>query len=512
MIAHSPLVAPAPVSVARRRFFAILGAILLLAVGIHFGMSADSGWPCIVMHNWDDYGFLALKGQLVANPGGLQPGEAWDVYPGHRPAFLYLPYLLKGGALADPAREWLYQAFMCALMVGGMQALFGFGIRGAIAALFLSLCPGYIANLHHIDTISYPALLGLSIMGFAGCVLAKETVSRTQLAGVFLLLTAFLLTNWSAAFSLGILVPYLLVKNPQILRRLGVFLVPLGGLALVVLYLSLSSRGHKGSTFEPIWNAYLYGPKGYDGSGMNWSKALLRISAVNFLAWLPLGGLTAFLAIRNGVTRRRLLLSLLPFITSFCTVLLMRNYHGHHPWGAVSLMGLGLLLSIELLINPETAAEKKPLMGIWLAVAILLFSGSYCAVWMVLDRNNNKETNALMEMINRTERNSTIVTSATWLPKEFQGRNHPLLMDRKVVSLEEWKRNCLEIQAKGSRGYLITHLPEPDRGEPFDRSFLPSTMVDIYGEKILDFYRKNISRRSAVDRIVYYPEYCLYKL
>ena len=464
------------------------------------------------MNNWHDYGILPLKGQLVANPGGIQQAEAWQVYPGHRPTLLYLPYLLKGEANPATFRAGLYQAGMFLIMVIGMQALFGYGYRGVIAALFLTLCPGYILNLNRIDTISYPAVLGISIMGIAGSILAKKEISRTQMGGIFLLVGAFLLTNWSAAFSLGILVPYLLVKNPQISRRLLAFLVPVGIIAVAVLFVSMSSRTHEGATGGSFWNSYLFGPAGYDGSGMNWSKALLRISVVNVVAWLPLVGLGAVFAKRYGFQRSHRFVAFLPLVAAIFTVLLMRNYHAHHPWGATSFIGLGLLLTLELLTSPGNGTEEKSPARNWCQVGIFMLAVIYCLIWMGTYQNNTKEITSLGRLIDHTERNSTIITSDAWVPKEFQGRDFSLMMDRKFVPLEEWKHDNLAIRAKTGAVYLISPSPEPTRGEPFAQSSLPSSLAGRYSEKMLNFYRSNISRRSAADRINFYPEYYLYKL
>ena len=81
---------------------AVLVATFIFLCSLHLWIYAglqearkEAGWPNSVLHNWHEYGYWHLNGQLVANPGGLDAGEKPFVYPGHRPLLLLPPYWLK---------------------------------------------------------------------------------------------------------------------------------------------------------------------------------------------------------------------------------------------------------------------------------------------------------------------------------------------------------------------------------------------------------------------------------
>ena len=73
---------------------------------------------------------------------------------------------------------------------------------------------------------------------------------------------------------------------------------------LAVFAVSISSAHESGGTPSDFWNQYLWGPGGYDGEGMTLKKALIRMSGVNIIAWLPLAGAGFALWFRNGLGPR----------------------------------------------------------------------------------------------------------------------------------------------------------------------------------------------------------------
>ncbi len=88
-------------------------AASFLLCGIHLWIYAtlpearkERGWPAIVMRNWHDYGLSQVGCQLLANPGGLDPGETPFIYPRHQPYFLLLPYGLKEICPATGDGQW----------------------------------------------------------------------------------------------------------------------------------------------------------------------------------------------------------------------------------------------------------------------------------------------------------------------------------------------------------------------------------------------------------------------
>ena len=50
----------------------------------------------------------------------------------------------------------------------GLLRLFGTGVRGVTAAFATCLSPGFFANVADIDTIGFPALMGIAVMAFIG--------------------------------------------------------------------------------------------------------------------------------------------------------------------------------------------------------------------------------------------------------------------------------------------------------------------------------------------------------
>src|SRR5262245_1544212 len=84
----------------QKRVVGLLSLVLLLpAANVILHYFADNnlshGWPSNVVRNWEQFGFGALKGKLVINPGGYEALTRPDVYAGHRPASLYPIYLGK---------------------------------------------------------------------------------------------------------------------------------------------------------------------------------------------------------------------------------------------------------------------------------------------------------------------------------------------------------------------------------------------------------------------------------
>jgi hypothetical protein len=469
--------------------------------------SAD--WPNTVMRNWHEYGFWHLGGQLVCNPGGLDANEKPFVYPGHRPWLLVPPYLLKELPGAWGGNGLLYDFVMTLATFASLTYLFGAAVRGVLAAFVLCLCPGFIANVASIDTISYPAVTGIAALAFAGgCLARNDNRNRLQWAALIVLLL-FMLMNWSTLFSLFIAAVYVGCKRPLQAKWVLYFAAALiTGVA--VFAVSILSRHESGATSGDFWNAYLMGPAGYDRHGMNWGKALVRISAVNVIAWLPLIVAMPALLFCNGLGARWQR-ALLPLLAAIFAVLAMRNYNAHHPWGAVSMIGLGLVFSVELLIAPDQSAKSAVRSAVMIAAAA--FSLLYCTAWLALDEFNKREERALYELVAmNTPRHGLIVVADRLLPEQdLEMRGFSGSLDRKSVTMDEWEKNRAEIERSGKEVFFLAHAAVPPGTHLIAQSDCRAHWADKIMVPMFDFYRSKISRRAPGDREVYFDEYHLYK-
>ena len=122
---------------------AVLVATFIFLCSLHLWIYAslpaarkEAGWPNSVLHNWHEYGYWHLNGQLVANPGGLDAGEKPFVYPGHRPWLLLPPYWLKELPGIAGGNGLFYDFVMVLATFAGLTLLFGTGARGAPAGIY----------------------------------------------------------------------------------------------------------------------------------------------------------------------------------------------------------------------------------------------------------------------------------------------------------------------------------------------------------------------------------------
>ena len=495
----------------------LIGVFLLLC-GLHLWSYAhmpaarkEADWPNCVLRNWHEYGYWHLDGQLVANPGGLDAGEKPFVYPGHRPWLLLPPYWLKELPGTAGGNGLLYDFVMVLATFAGTTRLMGTGARGVLLASIVCLSPGFILNIVTIDTISFPAVVGLAVLPFAAGRLADGGGKPAGRMLTLAVLMLFMMMNWSTLFSLFVAGVYLCARRPAQWKNLAVYIGAAAVVGLGVFAVSILSRHESGATSGDFWNAYLWGPGGYDGNGMSLGKALVRISGVNVIAWLPLavGGMVLWL--HNG-PGERWRLAPLPLAAAIFAVFVMRNYNAHHPWGAASVIGLGFLLSLELLIAPRSDSKRAwSAIGIAAATAFCLV---YCASWLALDEFNKRDYNPLYDLIARnTPRHSLIVVTDSLTP---DGRLAPeafsSMVDRKFMSAAGWETHRDEIARSGKEVFFLTHGTPPPSSRLLAQSQSPPRWTDRIMIPLFDFYREKISRRAPGDRKVFFPEYHLYQL
>ena len=378
-------------------------------------------------------------------------------------------------------------------------------------AVVTCLSPGFILNVAKVDTISYPAVTGFAALTFVGAYLAGDDNRRHRKAVVFGVLLLFMLMNWSTLFSLFVMVVYVGCKRPPG-KKLVLFAGAALFLGLLVFAASMASRHQGGTTSSGFWNAYLMGPGGYDGQGMNWNKALVRITGVNIIAWLPvlLAGLAWLFCNGRGERSRW---APLPLLAGILAVLAMRNYNAHHPWGATSIIGLGLVFTLELALAPHPRSKTVvPAAGLALSLAFSLF---YAVSWLALDEFNHREENALWNLLSQhTPRHSLIVMDDDFLPAgQLNVSRMAGQFDRKVIAQSEWNRAHDQYARSDRECFLLTHATLAEGGHPLvARSVCQPGWADQIMVPLFDFYRSKISRRSTGDRMVFFKECQLYKL
>jgi hypothetical protein len=493
----------------------LLGAFVLLC-GLHLWLYANmpearrnGGWPSIVMRNWHEQGFWHWGGKLVSNPGGLDAGETPFVYPGHRPYFLILPYYLKELPGVAGGNGLLYDFVIVLATFAGLLRLFGTGVRGVAAAFAACLSPGFFVNVADIDTIGFPALMGIAVMAFTGGCLTQTKEKSPWRVMSLVLVVVYMLMNWSTLFSLCVAAVYVFALRPD-WKRLGTYFGVCLLVGLAVFAASMASKHGSGTTSGGLWNAYLWGPAGYSGTGMTWGKAVVRIFGVNVIAWLPLAPVALALLASNG-RGPRWRLAPLPLIAAIVVVLGLRNYNAHHPWNAVSIIGLGLLFSLELLIGPDRPTQPVPRRG-WI-VAAAVGSLLLCMAWHAMDRFNKREFNALHALVfENTPRHSLIVLADDPQPQgamNVQGLAAGL--DRKVITAAEWESRRAEIERNGKEVFVLGHEASLPNARLVAQSRCMAGWADRVMVPMLDYYRSTISRRPARERPVYFSEYRLYR-
>jgi hypothetical protein len=231
---------------------------------------------------------------------------------------------------------------------------------------------------------------------------------------------------------------------------------------------------------------------------------------VNVIAWLPVALVGLALLAGNG-RGLRWRLAPLPLITAIVMVLGPRNYNATDPWGAAPIIGLGLLLSLELLMAPDRVVQPVSRCR-WL-VAAAVISLLFCGVWHSLDRFNRRNANALHSLIfENTPRHSLIVLADD--PRPQWDRNMVVfeeLLDRKVLWAAEWESRRAEIERSGREVFVLGHETTLPGTRLVAQSRNTESRADRIMAPLFDYYRSKIYRRPAGELQLYFSEYCLYR-
>ena len=340
-----------------------------------------SGWPAVVVRNWQEFGFFHLHGKLVTNIAGFEAVTSPMVYSGMSPVCLYPAYFTTQIFAWTGLDTMAFQILMAALVFWAIWRLLGRDDFALTVAAVAVLCPGYGRWLKLLDPNAISVLLGLPYIVIVVAILKKPRLGFASVAGLLMLTLAFISLNWTTAWVLGPCA-LLLLGLPQINRRAAILFIAMAGACSLLFVLGSALMKavscHFGTgNWDTFIRSYTWGNVGY-GLGLTTGKAFVRLGFVNLVALLPLfvaAGMVAIKHFRVGDKKNWFALS--PLALAVLEIGFMRNYFGHHPWMAAPVLLVGLVFFMVLLRSqaevPATAPTQKTGVG-WLpATALLCF-------------------------------------------------------------------------------------------------------------------------------------------
>jgi len=484
----------------------ILSAFGVLVVSALFymlvGHEETSSWPGNAVHNWNEYGFRALHGKLVTNPGGFEALTKPVIYLGHRAASYYEVFAV--GKLLGWAGDGLlmfHLVFSLALFFS-VWFLLGRSQLAAAGAAATALCPGYTIYPTVLDPNAVALYMALPYAAIMIYVLSGKIISPLQLVFLALLTFGYTSLNWSTAFGHGILFCTLLVIPALPWTRLAIY-VGLAALSVGVVAcqsvldkINVGPGAAGGSNFKEFLSGYTWGHNGY-GIHVTTAKAIVRLSAANAMGLLPLLGFSAWLAVKFRPANRSVdLLAFLPLLAAVLGIMTMRNYFGHHPWMAAPMLIPGLVLSLAALLkrNPAENAggQKKFFAGLFLAGSLV-----YALLILGAHRVYHAESLELTALVlQHTQRNDTIVLVQN-LDPQMAEQTDALAesCDRRIVVLPDLNaprpagENLLLLSAAP-----LAQLPLVAHSEKSALRALPLV------QPLSTWYAQKISKRNAQDQ------------
>jgi hypothetical protein len=491
----------------------------------------QGGWRRCVLNNWYDYGYLELKGQIVANPGGINQSEIPVPYPGYRGLSLLPVHLLRlmTGDLLVALRIFL--SLLTVVLALSIWVFLGrTPVAVAVAAAFC-FAPGYIRIAVDWDPVPGAVLLGIPLLI---CFLKAVESNRQSkaLIGVLLILVAcYVQIEWATVFALFILWSTVVAiwwrRNRRRVMFLTVFLVVVLGLCLPGLVLEkVTALGKSNSGLSLDLARYLgtmtVGPIGYDGrTPMSWGLALKRLVSVNLIGLLPLWLMFAWIIARSPRKKDRGTLSnLAPLLAAGLSVLVMRNDMVVHKWITMSIIGMGILFSMHLFLGTtdQTAENQAPKLSapvhlrIPALIAFALGSFLYGLVILTVFKVNDAEEDALVAVVSEnTPRRALVVIGPNlgpYLAADPRPEYAMGLLDRKTVEAHAPVRQMAEV-AESKDVYFVDSEPLPELGVPLATS--EAARIE-WIDKLLGWYRQNIAQWTARTRPTLPSKYYLYRI
>ena len=474
-----------------------------------------SGWPAVVVRNWQQFGLFQLHGKLVMNTAGFGAVASPVVYSGMSPVCLYPAYFTAQLFAWTGLDTMAFQILMAALVFWAVWRLLGRDNIALTVAAVAVLCPGYGRWLKLLDPNAISVLLGLPYIVIVVAVLKKPRLGFASVAGLLMLTLAFISLNWTTAWVLGPCT-LLLLGLPQINRRAAsVFIVLAGACSLLFVIGSALVRaggGHVGTNnFGWFIRGYTWGNVGY-GVGLTTGKAFIRLGFVNLVALLPLlaaAGMVAAKHFRPGEKKSWFALS--PLALTVLEIVFMRNYFGHHPWMAAPVLLAGLIFSMVLLRaqkeNPATALGRKTHGFLLPATALLCFLYGLAVVGFF--RAHELNGLALAGLVSHHTARSECIVIVTNLDPQT-AKIAPQIeyhVDRRVLVVDD-----LEHLPAGSGRIVILSAVPADGALALraqvsggDAAFQPLM------QKMCAWFTRVIARRQPGDRTDYAGTYFLYE-
>ncbi|HTV43080.1 MAG TPA: hypothetical protein VMF08_21120 [Candidatus Sulfotelmatobacter sp.] len=498
-----------------RKFpFAVLavGAAMVLAYLIDDNLGV--AWPTNVVRNWQEFGFLNLHGQLVANSGGFEVAQNPKVYGGMSPVCLY-PAFFATQLFSWTGLDTLsFQILLAAVVFWASWRLLGRDNFALMAAGVAILCPGYLRWPKILDPNT---LAALPVLPYAVLVLAilKKPKMTPTLAGALIVLTlAFMSLNWTTAWVCAPCV-FMFLAIPGLNRRaLGTLIaVMVVAIPLVVVGSFAAKYGHHGpgaagsnsmavhssassGGLLSIIAGYTWGSGGY-GNGTSTAHLFLRLAFTNIVGLLPLWLICLYALIDSIRAGRRVSgLVFVPLAFAVLNMIIMRNYFCHHPWMAGPVLLVGVVFSLAVLrISPvaDTASgsDKMPL-------KIVYGAGLVCFVYgfavLMFFRANESDLLSLVKLVRQhTARSDTIaILKSDSVTSPLVDRlDEPL--DRHVIEVD----NINDLANQG-HAVILSAIQLNDSPTLIAQSAAAS---QSWLTRVADWFNHSISHRRAGDRI-----------
>ena len=521
-----------------KRFWVGTLLLLLLLAGSCFLYRSTpvalrtSLWTHNVLRNWQEFGALQFKGRMAMNPGGYPLPDRPQLYPGHRPFMFYPVHLLGqtpiGGSPGCTDETPFFLALSLAVGLG-VWRLLGGGPVALVAAGLVIFSPAYIRLAAILDPMAVPVMLAIPFLCGVRGILERETLKAGTVARLVLVVVVYALINWTSVIGFGIVLAYLVVALRGKWKRVAAFTLLVGLAGAAVMAASLISKASatvstsSADLLSQWFNTYLFGPKGYDGQSMTWTRASIRLAVANGVILFPLWLLLLWAGVKVARQDKRvgpgLGLALLPLLVSILAVAGLRNYFAHHPWMAGPVLLCGIVFSLRLLLDrfaqPETAPAATVAPRAWWGAGLALGGGFIFGFVLVvaLRANTTVEDSITRFARKHTARHDLIFYSPKDDPWFAQYKPERLAenMDRALIPLSEsnelpkdlpvWPGAHYQLSTKASWG----NQPWLARTESTP---LPGGELTT---RLLDWYRTHIAKRVKGDRLEAEGALYLYK-
>jgi hypothetical protein len=497
----------------------ILCAALLAANGFfQWLVDGDLGicWTHNVLRNWNQFGLVALKGQLVQNPGGHGALDHPDIYPGHRPTSLYPAYLV------DRIFSWTgfyalpYHVFSTLVILLATAYLVGGGYKGFFLGGLAILSPGYLVEPTILDPNAVAILAGIPYAALLWWQLNRPQLKPANYLLLALLTLAFTSLNWTTALIHAQIFATLLICRTISISRL-IFYVVIGAASAVLIVViglvsKLSGGGHGGGTLGQLLGGYMWGNAGYS-DGSDTRTLLIRLAFINFLALLPMWLMLAWTSWRKArIAIAAALVSLTPLIIAILEAAVMRNYFSHHPWMAAPLLLVGWVFTMKILettvfpaTTEKTSAKISPLWSpAWSAGLVLAF-GFGLAILLV-NRIHASQLYSLVALVRKQSlRGDQIVVVESRDPQLVAVLNRlEENLDREVALVDTPPAP----QNSASGAVLLSAVPMTNGWRETGHTQPANSLPFI--NNALEWFTRHISKRKAGDKMELADTYYLY--